>query len=71
MNLMLLRLQQGFADFVQNERGGERDTLTTLLILALIIIPLILTIIFFGEEITDYVSDKWDEVMGSGVSAVG
>jgi hypothetical protein len=53
--------------FLDDEAGGERDTLTTLLILALIIIPLILVIIVFGEDIMAYAQDKWDEVMGSGV----
>ena len=54
-------------DFLRDESGGERDTLTTLLILALIIIPLVLVIIFFGEEIGDYVKDKWNNVMSESV----
>jgi hypothetical protein len=51
-------------EFLQDENGGERDTLTTLLILALIIIPLVLVIIFFGDKIVDYAKQKWEEVMG-------
>lgn len=54
-------------EFLQDENGGERDTLTTLLILALIIIPLVLVIIFFGNSIKDFASSAWDEVMGGGI----
>ncbi len=60
-------LKRLFAGFLADERGGERDALGTLLILALIIIPLILVIIFFGNEIVDYSKQKWEEVMGSPV----
>ena len=52
-------------EFTWDERGGERDTLTTLLILALIILPLVLLLIFFGDRITDTVRQKWNEVIGS------
>jgi len=55
-------------EFLQNENGGERDTLTTLLILALIIIPLVLVIIIFGNEIREYAKTKWTEVKGHPVT---
>lgn len=61
--------QDRFQALLLDEAGGERDTLTTLLILALIIIPLILVIIAFGGDIMEYAQDKWDEVMGSGVGS--
>ncbi len=61
---MLYRL---IREFLADEAGGERDTLTTLLILALIVIPLLLVIIAFGNEILAYAKGKWSEVMGSGV----
>lgn len=54
-------------EFLQDENGGERDTLTTLLILALIIIPLVLVIIFFGNQIKEFAKSAWDSVMGSGI----
>jgi hypothetical protein len=56
-------------NFLQNENGGERDTLTTLLILALIIIPLVLVIIFFGTEIKDFAKKAWTDVMGKGIGS--
>lgn len=56
-----------FRDFLANDNGGERDTLTTLMLLALVVIPLLLCIIAFGDQILDYAKAKWDLVMGSGV----
>ncbi len=56
-----------FRRFLADDSGGERDTLTTLLILALIIIPLIVVIIAFGDKIIDYAEQKWDDVMGKPV----
>ena len=54
--------------FLEDDRGGERDTLTTLLILALIIIPLILVVIAFGNEIKDYAKGAWEDVIGQPVT---
>jgi hypothetical protein len=54
-------------EFLRDENGGERDTLTTLLILALIIIPLVLVIIFFGNQIKKFAEEAWDAVMGGGI----
>jgi hypothetical protein len=53
--------------FLSDENGGERDTLTTLLILALIIIPLVLVIILFGTQIKEFATKAWDDVMGKGI----
>jgi hypothetical protein len=53
--------------FLADESGGERDTLTTLLLIALVIVPLILCIIAFGDDILGYASEKWEELMGSPV----
>lgn len=64
--MTLLSILTGFH---LDERGGERDALGTLLILALIIIPLLLLIIAFGQEIADYAQEKWGEVMGTPVNA--
>lgn len=62
-----LYLQNRIASFLEAEEGGERDTLTTLLILALIIIPLVLVIIAFGDEIKSFAESAWSDVMGSGI----
>lgn len=56
-----------FYCFFADDKGGERDTLTTLLILALIIIPLVLVIIAFGEEIKAFAESAWSGVMGGGI----
>lgn len=50
--------------FLSDDKGGERDTLTTLLLLALIVIPLAIVIIGFGDEIGQKAQEKWDEVFG-------
>ncbi len=54
-------------EFLADESGGERDTLTTLLLLALIILPLVAVIIFFGGEIKAKVEQVWADVFGSGI----
>lgn len=60
-------VQQRVKSFLDDDRGGERDTLTTLLILALIIIPLILVVIAFGNEIKDFAKKAWEDVIGQPV----
>jgi len=62
-----LNLQQVWDEFVKDESGGERDTLTTLLILALIILPLVALIIVFGTQIKDKAKQVWDAVFGTTV----
>ena len=68
---IVLHCWSRLANFTADESGGERDTLTTLLILALIIIPLVLVIIFFGNQIIDFAQNAWQEVMGQGVGGGG
>lgn len=60
-------LESRVREFLKDDNGGERDTLTTLLILALIIIPLVLVIIFFGNGIKEFAKDAWENVMGQGI----
>lgn len=62
-----VELQTRLDAFLADDRGGERDTLTTLLILALIIIPLVLVIIAFGDEIKSFAESAWSNIMGSGI----
>ena len=54
-------------EFLDDDRGGERDTLTTLLMLALIILPLVALIIVFGTEIKDKATEVWNTVFGTTV----
>ena len=49
-----------------NERG-DNENLGRLLILALILIPLIILIAFFGQEIADAAREAWDNVIGEEV----
>jgi hypothetical protein len=58
---------QSLRAFTTDERGGERDTLTTLLILALVILPLVALIIFFGNEIQTKVEQVWTSTFGKTV----
>jgi predicted GTPase len=59
---------QALRGFHEDQAGGERDTLTTLLILALIIVPLVLLIITFGDKAKQLATDAWNTVTGSGVN---
>ena len=61
---IFVRLQNRLACFLADERGGERDTLTTLLILALIIVPLVLILIAFSGDIIQKAQDAWDSMFG-------
>lgn len=63
--IALVRLQ----NFLHDEKGGERDALTTLLILALIIIPLVLVVIAFGDQIKSTAEEAWNNVIGKPVGS--
>lgn len=43
--------------FLVDDKGGERDTMTTLLIFALVVIPLIALLLIFSEEIEAFATD--------------
>ena len=51
----------------KNERG-DNENLGRLLILALILIPLVILIVFFGQQIADAARTKWDELVGKPVA---
>lgn len=55
-----------FSALHSNERG-DNENLGRLLILALILIPLIILIAFFGQEIADAAREAWDNVIGEEV----
>lgn len=46
---------------------GDNENLGRLLLLALVLIPLIILIAIFGQEIFTAAKTKWGEVMGKGV----
>lgn len=57
-----------FKSFFRDQKGGEKDNINTLLILALIVLPLLAVIIFFGNDIKDAAKTKWNEVKGAPVT---
>jgi len=52
---------------LHSDERGDNENLGRLLILALILIPLIILIAFFGQEIATAAKEKWDEVFGNPV----
>jgi len=50
----------------QDDRG-DNENLGRLLILALVLVPLVVLIAFFGQEIFDTASEKWGEVMDTNI----
>lgn len=53
------------------DERGDNENLGRLLILALILIPLVILIAFFGENIASTAKKKWQEVTGGGVKTTG
>jgi hypothetical protein len=56
------------AAFHRDERG-DNENLGRLLILALVLVPLVVLIILFGNQIFDKAKQTWDGVMGKSVKA--
>ena len=52
---------------LHNDERGDNENLGRLLILALILIPLIILIAFFGQEIATAAKEQWDKVFGNPV----
>ena len=48
-------------EFLKDE-AGENSQLSQLLLLALIVIPLILLVVFFGNELVEMATTAWEEV---------
>ena len=57
-----------FLAVLHNDERGDNENLGRLLILALVLIPLIILIAFFGKDIVTKVKAKWTEVTGSPVT---
>lgn len=49
-----------------NDDQGASDIVATLLKIAFIVVPLALLLIVFRDQITEFVTEKWDEMMGAG-----
>lgn len=60
MRAMTQRIGRSIRHFWQNEQGAEG--LEKLLILALIVLPLLAVLIFFAEDIKEWMTGKWDDV---------
>lgn len=56
-----------FMSALHADERGDNENLGRLLILALILIPLIILIVFFGQNIADAAKKKWDELTGKPV----
>ena len=59
MRDILKRIGRGMARFHQDQRGAEG--LEKLLIIAAIVLPLLGVLIYFRDEIHDWVLGKWEE----------
>ena len=57
----------GLMDALHADERGDNENLGRLLILALILIPLIILIAFFGSEIAEAARAAWDKVIGAEV----
>jgi hypothetical protein len=57
------------ASALHADERGDNENLGRLLILALIMIPLIILIVFFGQQIADAAKKAWDELIGKPVKA--
>ncbi len=60
MTTLMQRIGRGVRRFWRDEQGAEG--LEKLLILALIVLPLLAVLIFFAEDIKDWMTGKWDDV---------
>jgi hypothetical protein len=52
---------------LNRDERGDNENLGRLLLLALVLIPLIILITVFGQEIYEAAQEQWDSVMGSGL----
>ena len=51
--------------FLRDESGGERDMMTTLLILAVIVLPIIIVLISYGDQVVERVKTSWNNIMNA------
>ncbi len=58
---------EDFVVMLHKDERGDNENLGRLLILALVLIPLIILIAFFGKEILDKAQVAWGNVIGAEV----
>jgi hypothetical protein len=58
-----------FLTILHSDERGDNENLGRLLILALILIPLVILIVVFGNDIATKAKTAWDSLAGSGVTA--
>ena len=63
--MMIQRLRELHA----NETGAE-EGMNKLLIFAMVALPLLALLIFFGKEIVTFAQSQWESVFGGGGNAV-
>ena len=61
--MMLATLKDSFIRMLRDEQGDEG--VNKVLIIAMIVIPLVLVLIFFGEEIVDFFQSQWEDLEGT------
>ena len=59
---------EDFVVMLHKDERGDNENLGRLLILALVLIPLIILIAFFGQEIVTKAKEAWDNVVGKEVT---
>ncbi len=57
---ILRQIRRGLVRVWRDEQGAEG--LEKLLIIALLVLPLLAVLIFFGKEIRDWLSVRWEQV---------
>jgi len=60
-------LLQRICDLHCNETGAE-EGMNKLLIFAMVALPLLALLIFFGGQIKDFATQQWENVFGTGGS---
>jgi len=51
---------------LHSNRTGAEEGMNKLLIFAMVALPLLALLIFFGNEIVDFATTMWDDVFGGG-----
>jgi hypothetical protein len=77
MNRLLLTIKKGLAvtrsaqKALHEDERGDNENLGRLLILALVLIPLVLLVAFFGDNMYKEAKCQWDNVFGQGTTGTG
>ena len=67
MSALAFMKSQRFRQFLSDETGGEKDNINTLLILALVVLPIVFLIIKFGKDAKEKASNEFNSVINDGV----